>query len=109
MAIAHAVPGQPIDVRPLGDQILEARTVALFKSTELEVMRLVLPAGNTVPPHAVPGEVTVHCIEGKIKFLFESRVQVLEAGQLLYLTGGVEHSLVGIENASALITIALHR
>jgi quercetin dioxygenase-like cupin family protein len=109
MAIPHAVPGQPIDVRPLGAQILEARTVALFKSYELEVMRLVLPAGKSVPPHAVPGEITVHCIEGKIKLLFEDRVQVLEAGQLLYLGAGVEHSLVGMENASALVTIALHK
>lgn len=109
MAIAHAVPGQPIDVRPLGSEIRDARTLALFKSRDLEVMRLVLPAGKSLPPRAAPGEITVHCLEGKIKFLFENSVQILEAGQLLYLAGGVEHSLVGVEDASALVTIALQR
>ena len=46
MAIPHAASGQLINVQPLAGKLSEARTVALFKSEELEVMRLIVPAGK---------------------------------------------------------------
>ena len=66
MALPHASPGQPIDIRPLGDALAGTKTVALFKSRDLEVMRVVLLAGKSLPPHKVPGEITIQCIEGRI-------------------------------------------
>lgn len=107
MAIAHATPGQPIDVRPLGAELPNTRTLALFKSGELEVIRLVLLAGKSYPPHKVPGEITIQCLEGKFEVSVEGRTHVLAAGQLLYLPGGVQHSLLGIEDSSGLVTIVL--
>lgn len=41
MALPHARPGEPIDIRPLGVGLPAANTVALFKSDDLEVMRVV--------------------------------------------------------------------
>ena len=55
MAIAHASPGEIVDVQPLGNQLCEARNVALFKTNELEVIRLVMPAGKSMPSHWVKG------------------------------------------------------
>jgi len=66
MAIPHALPGQVVEVQPLGPRLAHEKTVALFKAQDLEVMRLVLPAGRSLPPHKVPGEITVQCIEGAI-------------------------------------------
>ena len=113
MAIPHAVAGQPVDVRPLGAALRAARTVALFKSDELEVMRIVLLAGKSVPPHAVPGEITLQCLEGRVALTSgagaEAKTEVLSAGQLVYLAGGALHSLLGVEDASVLVTIVLHR
>lgn len=107
MAISHANPGQPIDVRPLGPELANARTLALFKSGELEVIRLVLPAGKSVPPHKVPGEITIQCLEGQFEVTAEGHTRVLQAGQLLYVPGGIMYSLLGIKDASGLITIVL--
>lgn len=113
MAIPHAVAGQPIDVRPLGAALRAARTVALFKSDDLEVMRIVLLAGKSVPPHAVPGEISLQCLEGRVALTSgagaEAKTEVLSAGQLVYLAGGALHSLLGVEDASVLVTIVLHR
>jgi quercetin dioxygenase-like cupin family protein len=83
------------------------KIVALFKSEHLEVIRLVLTAGKSLPPHKVPGEITVQCIEGKIDVTAEGKSQVIRAGQMLYLSGGVTHGVVALEDASALVTIAL--
>jgi quercetin dioxygenase-like cupin family protein len=105
MALPHAAPGQVVDI--LGSKVPSAQTLALFKSNELEVMRLVLPAGKAVPSHQVVGEITVQCLEGKFEFTAEGHTQVMHAGQLLHLSGGAEHSLVALEDASALVTIVL--
>jgi hypothetical protein len=64
MAIPHALPGQAIDVAPLGTRLSSEQTIALFKSADLEVIRLVLPAGKSLPPHKVAGEITIQCVEG---------------------------------------------
>jgi len=69
-------------------------------------MRVVLP-GKAFPPHRVAGEITVQCLEGRIDISVDGASQVLRAGQLMHLAGGVMHGLVGLEDASALVTIVL--
>ena len=108
MAIPHASPGEPIDIRPLGAGLAAAKTVALFKSENLEVMRVVLLAGKSLPPHQVPGEITIQCLEGRIDVTAEGASHVLGAGQLLYLEGNVPHGVAALEDSSALVTVALH-
>lgn len=109
MAIAHAGPGQAIDVRPLGVRLPGEKTVALFKSEDLEVMRLVLQAGRSLPPHKVPGEITLQCLEGALDVTAEGQSHLLRAGQLLYLQGGVVHGVTALEDASALVTVVLRK
>lgn len=109
MAIPHALPGQVVEVQPLGPRLAREKTVALFKAQDLEVMRLVLPAGRSLPPHKVPGEITVQCIEGAIDVTADGQSHVLQAGQLLYLSGGVMHGVTALQDASALVTVALRR
>jgi quercetin dioxygenase-like cupin family protein len=109
MAISHAVSGEPIDIQPLGAQLASTKTSALFKSEDLEVIRLVLLAGKSFPPHKVAGEITIQCIEGRIDVTAEGRSHVLAAGQLLFLAAGVVHDVAALENASALVTIALKK
>jgi quercetin dioxygenase-like cupin family protein len=109
MAIPHAAPGETIDVRPLGIDLAGAKTTALFKSEDLEVMRLVLMAGKSLPPHKVPGEITIQCIEGRIDVTAGGKSHLLAAGHLLLLSGNVVHGVAALEDSSALVTIALKR
>lgn len=107
MAITHAKSGDIVDVSPLGDRCAEERTTTLIKSAALEVIRLVLPAGKELRSHAVPGEITVQCLEGRVEFTADERSLELRAEQLVYLAGGVRHALVAKENSSLLVTILL--
>ena len=66
-----------------------------------------LLAGNEMPPHAVAGEITLQCIEGRIAFSCDAGVRELAAGQLIHVSGDEMHRLRGIEDASLLLTIAL--
>lgn len=107
MAIPHASPGQALDVRPLGGRLSSDKTSALFKSADLEVMRLVLLGGKSLPQHKVPGEITIHCLEGSLDVELDDATVRLEAGQLLFLTGNATHAVKAVTDASALVTIAL--
>ena len=109
MAIPHAKPGEVVDVRPLGAALTAANTWTIAKTETLEVIRIVLPAGKQLPPHKVPGEITVHCLEGRVEFRVGESKRELTAGKFLYLEGGSEHSLHAGENSSLLVTILLQR
>src|SRR5256885_9314095 len=65
MATPLALTAQAIDVLPFGARLAGARTCALFKSQDMEVIRVVLRASQSLPPHKVPGSVSLHCLEGE--------------------------------------------
>jgi len=108
MAIHHAVPGELIDVRPLGNAWATAQTKTLLKTKEMEVIRLVLPKGKELATHAAPGEITVQCIEGRASFSNSGRSCELLPGTMLYLGAGEPHSVLATEDCSLLVTILLH-
>lgn len=108
VAIPHANPGEPFDIRPQGEAISGAVTRALIKTDKLEVIRMVVPADKAIPLHSVAGEITVQCLEGLVAFTAGGTTHELAAGQMLYLPGREPHSLRGIETAYLLITILLH-
>ena len=107
MAITHAQPGEVIDVRPLGAALATAKTSTLLKTEKVEIIRLVMAAGKVLAEHKAPGEITVHCLEGKIAFTALGQTQELTAGRLLFLPAGEPHSVVCVEDASFLLTILL--
>ena len=107
MAIPHAKPGEVVDVRPLGPALASAQTKTLVRAEQVEVIRLVVPAGKEIEEHKAKGEIVVHCLEGKVAFTAFGKTQQLEAGALLYLPTGEPHTVKGVEDASLLLTILL--
>lgn len=107
MAIPHAKPGEVVDIRPLGAALATTATRVLVKTDDVEVIRLIVPAGRDIPNHLAKGELIVQCLEGKIAFTALGETQTLEAGQLLFLPIGVMHSVHGIEAGSLLLTVRL--
>jgi quercetin dioxygenase-like cupin family protein len=107
MAIPHANPGEVIDVRPLGAALAISKSGTLLKTKNLEVVRLVMIAGKEIAEHKAPGDITVHCLEGKVGFTALGQTHELTAGEMLYLNAGEPHSVTCIEDASFLLTILL--
>ncbi len=109
MAQLHALTGSLIDVQPLGAALPGQVTTALLKSAQLELVRVVLPAGKLMREHKAPGEVTVLCLEGLIEFTTPTTTLRLGPGQLIHLVAGEPHALLALADASALVTICLLR
>ena len=56
MAINHSLSGEAVNVLPLGEKLPVEKTVALFKSEDLEVIRLVLGGRRDAAFHGEVGQ-----------------------------------------------------
>jgi quercetin dioxygenase-like cupin family protein len=81
--------------------------VALAKTDNMELIRLVLPKERAMPEHRVNGELTLLCLEGEIAFDAYGRTTVLRPGEMLFLEGGQTHAIRANEDAVGLMTILL--
>ncbi|AXA94849.1 cupin domain-containing protein [[Empedobacter] haloabium] len=107
MALQHASSGQVIALQRSGEDMKQFSSIALAKTDELELIRLVLPAGKTMPEHWVKGQVTLQCLSGAIAVDAHGRTVVLHGGEMLYLEGGAAHALRAESDSIALLTIVL--
>lgn len=107
MALQHASSGQVIALRRDGEDGMQFSSIALAKTAEIELIRLVLPAGKAMPEHAVKGEITFQCLSGEIAFEAHGRSVTLRGGEMLYLAGATPHALRAVADAVALLTIVL--
>jgi quercetin dioxygenase-like cupin family protein len=105
MALHHVKPGEIVDLKPLGEKLNGTKTSALAKSDSFEAIRLVVPAGKEIAAHVVPGEITLHCLEGRILLELDDETIELAASEWVYLEGGKRHALKGVEDSSLLLTI----
>jgi quercetin dioxygenase-like cupin family protein len=106
---ATANPGDPVDVRPLEMSLASAHTRTLIRTNAVQVIRLIVRAGQEIPQHSSKGEIIVQCLEGRVALTALGKTQVLEAGKLLDLPANEPHALRGIEDASLLLTVLVPR
>jgi nucleotide-binding universal stress UspA family protein/quercetin dioxygenase-like cupin family protein len=104
-AVATAKPGDIVDVRPLGTALAAAKTKTLAKTDDVEIIRLLVPAGKEIPEHKAKGTLVVQCLEGQAAFTALGQTRNLQAGELVYLPPRESHSLKGLRDASLLLTI----
>lgn len=102
MALHHVGPGEKVQLVPVENP--DAKTLALVKNDAFEAAQLVLRAGDTIAAHAVPGFVTILCVEGSVTLHAAEPVN-LDAGDWVYLDRGERHSVSAHEDSSLLVTI----
>lgn len=109
MSLHHVSSGELFRIPPLDNASpSQAPSTALVKSSQLEVMRLVLQAGKSVPTHHMGNELTLQCMEGIFELHAHDKVQHLKAGDFVFLEKDTPYALHAIEDASILMTVALH-
>ncbi len=68
MSVTQPEISEVIDIRSSGAIASGGPSRLLAKTAMLEVRRLMLSKGREIPTHQAPGEITVHCLEGRIAF-----------------------------------------
>lgn len=102
MALHHVAAGEKVRLASVDNP--DARTLALVKNDAFEAAQLVLRSGDTIAAHAVPGFVTILCLEGSVTLHAGEQVK-LDAGDWVYLDRGERHSVAAHEDSSLLVTI----
>ena len=107
MATQQVNVGELVDIRPLGSALASSQRTILLRAEQVEIIRLVVPAGEEIPEHKAKGEIVVQCQEGRVAYTVFGKTLILEAAKLLYMPRGEPHSVKGIEDASLLLTVFL--
>ncbi|HEV7223730.1 MAG TPA: cupin [Pirellulales bacterium] len=105
MGAPPAKPGQIVFLHPLTASGERSRLTTLVKTSQVEVVQLIVPAGRDVPTHEAQGELVVHCLEGDVSFTALGNTYALKSGQLLHLLIDEPFSIRAMEDSSLLVTI----
>jgi quercetin dioxygenase-like cupin family protein len=120
MSLNRVLSGEPL-VLNLHDEAATARAEhkdkrngriarTLIKDGPLRVTLISLEAGSAIPEHSAEGPITVHVLNGTIRFTTANAVHDLAAGTILALAGGARHSVAAEGEATFLLTVSLpHR
>jgi quercetin dioxygenase-like cupin family protein len=88
----------------------QRNSITLRKGEGMNVVLLVMKAGDRLEEHAAPGPFSLSVREGRIRFMVAEKVaeNVAEAGSdtLLTCDAGVRHTVEALSDAVCLLTIA---
>ncbi len=108
MALTHAQPLDLINLRPLGAELTPTRSHSLLRTDRLQLMRIVLLAGQGLPPHHLAGEVCLQCIEGLVVLRTSAGEKVLQPGYAIVLPPGAQHALKAEQDSSLMVLMLQH-
>jgi quercetin dioxygenase-like cupin family protein len=107
MAVPHAKAGEPVSVQAAPGSPQANQTTTLIKTSSIEVIRLVLPAGKELAAHRVDGDITLQCLSGEVALSAGEYSCTLAAGMMTFVAGGQDHALSAMQDSSLLLTILL--
>lgn len=81
-----------------------AKTLA--KYSDFRVVLIVMKAGGRLEKHRTEGRISVHILDGRIRFSTAERSVELAAGQMLTLEHDIPHDVEGLADSAFLLTIA---
>lgn len=84
----------------------QRNSITLRKGEGMNVVLLVMKAGDRLEEHAAPAPLSLSVREGRIRFVAEEEVVEAESDTLLTCDAGVRHTVVALSDAVCLLTIA---
>ena len=84
----------------------QRNSITLRKGGGMNVVLLVMKAGDRLEEHAAPGPLSLSVREGRIRFVAGEEVVEAESDTLLTCDAGVRHSVAALSDAVCLLTIA---
>lgn len=101
----HIQPGEVVNLLTLKKDMPADSTFALVKTSDMEVIRMVLPEGKNIAEHSVEGEMSVQCLKGYTEFTVGEKTHDLTEGDWLYLNRDEKFSYHTQKKTILLVTI----
>ena len=84
----------------------QRNSITLRKGEGMNVVLLVMKAGDRLEEHAAPGPFSLSVREGRIRFMVAEKVAEAGSDTLLTCDAGVRHKVEALSDAVCLLTIA---
>ncbi len=107
MALKHAQALDIIDLHASDEVLGTSASNSLLKTGSLQLMRLVLAAGDKLPEHHVMDEAVIQCLLGHASVITPRRTCVLTSGKLLVLPAAEPHSVLAHSDTTLLLILQL--
>lgn len=104
MATHHAAPGEVVNLSTWANDLPKEHSKAIAKTREMELARMVLPAGETIENHHVDGPLIIHCLAGSLEVVSLGKTQEIGGGELMYLPPAERFTLTARRQALVLLT-----
>ena len=98
--------GKVVNLRGPGSDLTEKKKSVLVKSGGIQIIQLLIPAGENLADYQAQGEIVLHCLAGQVDIITDQSHR-LRTGQLLHLAMNSPFTIQGIKNSSLLATIIL--
>jgi quercetin dioxygenase-like cupin family protein len=85
----------------------DRNAITIFKTDSMRLVLIGLQQGAEMKTHTAPGIISVQVLEGKLRFTTEPQTAELGEGQMLALHAGIPHSVLALEEAIFLLTLAI--
>jgi quercetin dioxygenase-like cupin family protein len=85
------------------------RQIAVLHRGHTRLVLFAFDAGGQLPPHSVPGVVTIHVLVGTLRVRTPEGLQDVGAGQLLVLDPEVQHEVEALERSDMLLGVHFAR
>jgi quercetin dioxygenase-like cupin family protein len=83
----------------------DRNAITVFKTNGMRLVLIALHAGAEMKTHTADGIISVHVMDGRMKFNADNRSIELNTGQMLALHKGIPHSILAIEETVFLLTL----
>ncbi len=105
MALVHAGPAEAVSLMDGTGKPQDTMSSAIVKTAEFQAIHLIVAEGAEIARHAVPGPITLYCLEGHVRLNLDHSQVELHEGHWLYLEGGEPHAVSGLKFSRVLLTI----
>lgn len=83
----------------------DRNAITVFKTNGMRLVLIALHAGAEMKTHTADGIISVHVMDGRMKFNADNRSVELNTGQMLALHKGIPHSVLAIDETIFLLTL----
>lgn len=105
MALLHAKSGEVVALDPHSAR----RSETLIRDDHMEVVQMVLEAGQYLKEHMAAGAMIVQVLKGAVEFEAHGHARHMVPGHLMFLRDSEPHAVRALEDTVLLLSIFLHR
>ncbi|MEC5147865.1 cupin domain-containing protein [Chitinophaga sp. 212800010-3] len=77
----------------------KVKSCAILKTKKFDATLLIMQQGHQIPPHTSPANAMILVLEGKIAFMLNEEITILETGDIFSFAANEIHALQALETA----------